>query len=84
MQENGWLWITWGVRARIAEELGVSRSTICRDFQYLERELQCSSYGQEWAQFYLWWRREHGQSFGTRPGSRWPQMNRKHRDKSLD
>ena len=27
--------LAWGSRARIARQLGVSRSTICRDFQYI-------------------------------------------------
>lgn len=31
-----WGWATWGVQSRIAKELGMHRSTICRDRQILD------------------------------------------------
>jgi hypothetical protein len=31
-------WTDWGTQARLARELGVSRSTICRDVAFLLRE----------------------------------------------
>ena len=76
LTRNGWTGREWGIRAKIARELGVSRSTVARDMQHVERSLVDASYAAEWRQFYRWWRRTYGDGFGPHPGTVFPQMDR--------
>ena len=76
MDRNGWAGHEWGIRSKIARELGVSRATIARDMQHLQRAMDHPTYDTEWLRFYRYWRRTYGDCFGPRPGARWPQMDR--------
>jgi len=76
LRRNGWYGREWGIRAKIARELGVSRATIARDLQNVERALIDPAYAKEWLQFYRWWCRTYGDCFGSRPGAIFPQMDR--------
>ena len=67
----------WGSRSELARRLGVSRSTICRDMQHLERMCQGGAeYAAEFQAFSRYWRRTYGENQGPQPGSIWPQMRR--------
>ena len=52
MKRNGWAGHEWGIRSKIAHELGVSRATISRDFQHLERAMIDLNYAIEWLVFF--------------------------------
>jgi len=52
MYRNGWTGREWGIRAKIAREIGLLRSTIARDMQHVERALIDTSYALAWRQFY--------------------------------
>jgi hypothetical protein len=75
MARNRWHSRQWGIRAKIARELGVSRATICRDLQHLERSLDSPSYADVWLRLYRKDRRTNGDCFGPRPGRVFPQMD---------
>jgi hypothetical protein len=75
LDRNNWGGWEWGIRAKIARELGVSRATIARDLQYLELAITDLAYAEERRQFFRWWRRTEGGSFGPHPGAMFPQMD---------
>jgi hypothetical protein len=75
MVRNRWHSRQWDIRAKIARELGVSRATICRDLQHLERSLDSPSYAEVWLRLYRNDRRKYGNCFGPRPGRVFPQMD---------
>ena len=75
MRRNGWTGREWGIRAKIARELRVSRVTIARDLQHLERAIIDLAYATDWLRFYRWWRRTYGDCFGPHPGAAFPQMD---------
>jgi hypothetical protein len=75
MARNRWAGHEWGIRAKIARELGVSRATIARDLQHLRRALDDPTYAEEWLRFFRYDRRTYGDCFGPRPGAVFPQMD---------
>ena len=44
LRRNGWYGREWGIRAKISRELGVSRATIARDLQNIERAMLDPAY----------------------------------------